>query len=599
MKCCMLIRYIYLLFIVVFFHSAGVLAATDTGIAGCVDVGVDDTIVYLPSNVDPTYEKDIIARALKKGVFQQTKISNDKMLPLKVMGHIVWVSIISFGMGMNLLVIHLEGGGCSNILTSDSAYKKIGAVIGGAPLAASAVKDLFFHMKGMITGKRQTFMSFLPCCKGDEGNDVTLDVESLNRDEVAVNCNKSRKATAINTLSVVLKVALAFVDVSYDAYAAGISGGCLMGRPFGFIIGLFWNGIPSFATALLGSTQFVELLVAPFKGGSPQNRRTRDLVTEFRACRPRPLVSSEESVTISMLPEKDRDEWVERVREKLLVQKVGLLEGLVARDQLESDFTVSKRNEVMKLFGVMALSLVGGFSMASIFASQTILSQVAESGFSVNGSQVTFSDPSLGFSFVNETCNAMANNITLIKQPLSDLSTFAIWSYLAYVIQGINVTFVFRKTCIDLYDMTGIVLDKEKRAIFSSQSKSYKFGKCMGLALGVSLVGLYSWNALGAVIPALQQQYLFRCVGNIMGNIPAPIFVAYGVAALSGLFLQGHNIIGNTLEGVFNAVGRACCFKSAKSANKYELEGGEDDRAGCELLSLEGVKDELEHNKDE
>jgi len=588
----MFIRFISLLFVVVFLYSGSVIAVGGDDVDN-ID-GVGDAVILIPGLVGKNVsgcvglEKDIVDRALKKGVFKEITIANNNMLPVKVMGQIIWVSLISVGMGLNLLVVHLENGDCANILSSDSALQKIGAVLGGAPIAVSSVRDLFFHVKGEVMGKRKTFMSFLPCNRNGDDNGVELDASVLEKDERAVNSNKHEKSKTLAVLSVVLKVAFAFIDVSYDAYAAGVSGGCLFGRPTGFFLGLFWNGIPSFATALLGSTQLIEFISAPFVGGSPRARRTRDLVAEVQSCNPWTGDRSEVSVSVK-LTEENIDDWVDKVREKFIANKVGLLEGFAVGDSLGRDLRVSKRMECMKLFVVMAMSLVGGFAMSSIFASQTILNQVAESGLHVNGTQVTFSDPALGFAFKNETCNAVAGDkMVLINQPLLALSSMAIWSSVAYLCQGVDVTFVFMKTCVDTYEVLRVLTNKKKREIFASQSRSYRCGKYIGLTLGATLVGLYSWNAFGAMVPAVQQQYLYRCIGSMLGKLPAPLFVGYGITALAGLFIQGHTIIGNTLEGVFDAIGRVCCCHGSGKDKLEDASRVINDKVDIELMPLEG-----------
>ncbi|MDP0587816.1 MAG: hypothetical protein QS748_00830 [Candidatus Endonucleobacter bathymodioli] len=557
----MFIRFICLLNIVVFWYSASVFA-----VGSDVDVNaIDDTVLFVPVLgsaeliPDRAEIEGVAARALTKGIFKEITIANNNMLPVKVLGHIVWVSLVSVGMGLNLLVVHLENGDCGNILSSESALQKIGAVLGGAPIAVNSVKDLFFHVKGKITGgKRQTFMSFVPCSNGGDDNGVKLDVSVLEKDEKALNSNKNKKSKALAVLSAVVKVAFAFIDVSYGAYAAGVSGECMVGRPAGFFLGLFWNGIPSFATALLRSTQLVEFIAAPIVGVSPLTRSSLDLVAEVRSCYPH---TGDSNVSVSMkLNDDNIDEWVDRVREKLFVNKVSLQGGGVIDDDLAKDPRVSMRAELMKFFGIVALSLVGGFAVSSILASQTILSQVADSGFHVNGTQVTFSDPALGFAFQNETCDAVAgDSMALINKPLWALPAFAIWNYATSMCQGKTVMFVFMRTCGDTYEILGALQDKNKRSIFASKPRLYRWGKYIGLTLGVALVGLCSWSAFGAMVPAVQQQYLYRCLGSFLGKLPTALFVAYGMTALSSFFIQAHAALGNIEEGVFDENGHVCC----------------------------------------
>lgn len=398
-----------------------------------VDI-VSTATAFVSSDDDDKELNKTIRKLIKSGELLSKPFTCDKLLPIKVAGGVLWAATVGTGLGLNLLILHLEDGQCANILSDSTVFVKLWAVLGGAPMGTQSLTNLaaksyaFLKAKSSESGQGiSTLVSFFRPNENAANERISKGIqveaetaENLLPDkniEVLEKVSQDRISAVKKAIISIVTLGIATIDVSYDAYAAGKALECVAGSPIGFYVGLFWNGLPSLSIALLGATQLIDTITSKCaqcitRKDHETKKKKKELDTILEKLRAEAKNKDEEqpmpqkkqgspgsdtSVMVKVeVPTKKLEDKVRNILAKEntdIFQNIDLIKKLEKEKESELK-SKSQENckRLIKMAGMAAMTLACGISVSSVFASETFMQAAYQLGFQFINGTLTYLD---------------------------------------------------------------------------------------------------------------------------------------------------------------------------------------------------------------
>ena len=485
-----------------------------------------------------------------------SNISTGLIKGAKYVGIFAGGAIVVFSLGINLLLVSTEDGSCGTMITSRTALPKIWAILGGGAISLTAVYNVVKNIKQYCIKDRKF-------CKRQTDSDLS----HKNKDIENVLSLKRKPFSERKVVQIVLipaRIILSLLDASRDAYVSGSALECLTGGGLALrVIGVALNGSVSFCIAYIGSSELLDLILAPCKGGSSKSLaiyKIRDEIFQFHTDQlekelltdqlKKELLFDEECYKERLrdiFDQYDVDDFFTALEVFKVVRRKANKEIEVTDDYDRSCWDYEEHHvaiDVVILVTVGTFALMNGISLGNIFSSETMLQDAEAAGLALNGSYVESG---------NVFCNTETRMPLIVLQVgMHFVSATTGWELAAYMVQGVNVAMVAYMVVNDGIYLVRLMTNRKDREMLFKQPTRYFVTRGGGLVLTGVFVAGYAWNLFSSLNSVNKRNALLGCIDSpILGGlsqIPAKFSVSFGVSSLTLCFMYGWRSVSSILD---------------------------------------------------